>query len=352
MKYYDELIGKAKCHAVRVETNKEHGKGVISNRKFAEGDLILKDEVLVAAQHSSNKVVARKSTIADCDWEAVHSLLCTGKNASSLQRDALIKFNEHAHRTNDIFILAAKVIAFTILRYRRMKVLSFDGSKQPIVLNSKVESNLSLLLEAWKPFAMGFKRRWWDCIALPDDVDSCDEISFRMQIRDLAFASLQLLKEAIFDDECAPLFSLEIYGHIIGMFELNNLDLVVASPVEDYFIYIDDLPLDEKEEAEKLTRPLLDALGDDYSICCQGTAFFPIQSCMNHSCCPNAKAFKREEDKDGQAVIIADRPISPGEEITISYIDEGLPYDERQALLADYGFKCCCPKCKKEQVLR
>lgn len=26
-----------------------------------------------------------------------------------------------------------------------------------------------------------------------------------------------------------------------------------------------------------------------------GTAFFPLQSCMNHSCCPNAKAFKREE---------------------------------------------------------
>lgn len=26
-----------------------------------------------------------------------------------------------------------------------------------------------------------------------------------------------------------------------------------------------------------------------------GTAFFPLQSCMNHSCEPNAKAFKREE---------------------------------------------------------
>jgi hypothetical protein len=26
-----------------------------------------------------------------------------------------------------------------------------------------------------------------------------------------------------------------------------------------------------------------------------GTAFFPLQSCMNHSCCPNAKAFKRDE---------------------------------------------------------
>lgn len=145
-------------------------------------------------------------------------------------------------------------------------------------------------------------------------------------------------------------FSLEIYGHIIGMFELNNLyvsvcnpsisffhymctfsrplnsiskywvqflsakfclysqvmeklisnlcicfsGLVVASPVEDYFLYIDELPSPYKvgmhvfytfviliasldvyvyhwqEKAEEITRPLLDALGDSYSICCQG----------------------------------------------------------------------------------
>ncbi|XLR54028.1 hypothetical protein S83_004700, partial [Arachis hypogaea] len=82
--------------------------------------------------------------------------------------------------------------------------------------------------------------RWWDCVALPDDIDSSDEDSFRMQIKELAFKSLQLLKKAIFDKECEPLFSLDIYGHIIGMFEQNNL-------------------------------------------------------CMNHSCGPHAKAFKRDE---------------------------------------------------------
>jgi hypothetical protein len=163
--------------------------------------------------------------------------------------------------------------------------------------------------------------------------------------------SLQLLKDAIFDPECAPLFSLDVYGHIIGMFELNNLDLVVASPVEDYFIHIDDLPGSEKEEAEKVTRPFLGALGEDYSVPCEGTAFFPLQSCMNHSCCPNAKAFKRDEDKDGHAVILALKPISKGEEITISYIDEDLSYEERQVQLADYGFTCACSKCQEERLI-
>jgi len=265
--------------------------------------------------------------------------------SKSVNKEALLKFFQHANETNDIFLLAAKVVTFTILKYRKLKASYPEDQGKCRTDNC----DLSLLSEAWKPVSMGFKRRWWECIALPDDVDSCDEAAFRMQIKELAFTSLQLLKSAIFDKECEPLFSLEIYGHIIGMFELNNLDLVVASPVEDYFLYIDDLPQSEKKEAERITRPVLDALGDDYSVCCQGTAFFPLQSCMNHSCQPNARAFKREEDRDGQATLIALRLISKGEEVTISYIDEDLPYEERQAMLADYGFRCRCPKCLEEE---
>uniref|UniRef100_A0A1D1YJJ1 Histone-lysine N-methyltransferase ATXR2 n=1 Tax=Anthurium amnicola TaxID=1678845 RepID=A0A1D1YJJ1_9ARAE len=458
--YYDDIIRIRQCYGINIKQGK-FGKGVYANADFKAGELVLKDQMLVASQHSSNKIdclvcsycfcyigsvelqIGRKlylqglrlSAKKDCDietmcdgseeecptermgrgtsnnhdyvepcastsmkdkavseeilaslmngslvlpysenfslppvvscpggceeehycsilcaeadWEAFHSLLCTGGKSDSSRREALVKFIEHANRTNDIFILAAKVISSTILRYKKLKMAHFGKEVQSSVLNW-TDVFFSLLLEAWKPISMGFKKRWWDCVALPNDVDCSNEVSFRMQIRDLAYTSLQLLKDAIFDKECATLFSLDIYGHIIGMFELNNLDLVVASPVEDYFIYIDDLPSPLKIEAEKLTRPFLVALGDDYSVYCQGTAFFPLQSCINHSCHPNAKAFKRDEDKDGHATIIALRSIMEGEEITISYIDEDLPYEERQSLLADYGFKCECPRCLEE----
>ncbi|KAM7520528.1 hypothetical protein LguiB_019490 [Lonicera macranthoides] len=53
-----------------------------------------------------------------------------------------------------------------------------------------------------KFLAMNGKR--WDCIALLDDIDSCDEAEFRMQIRQLALTSLELLNAAIFDKECEP----------------------------------------------------------------------------------------------------------------------------------------------------
>ncbi|PPR86133.1 hypothetical protein GOBAR_AA34556 [Gossypium barbadense] len=255
---------------------------------------------------------------AETDWESSHYLLCTGEKSESHSRKALLKFIQHANETNDIFLLAAKAISFTILRYRKLKASHMSEQEKPA--SSILGADLSLLLEAWKPISIGHKRRWWDCIALPDDIDASDEATFRREIQELAFTSLQLLKEAIFDKEC----------------EL----CILSSPVEDYFLYIDDLPYPKKKEAEKITQPYLDALGEDYSNCCQGTAFFPLQSCMNHSCCPNAKAFKREEDRDGQATIIALRPICNGEEVTISYIDEDLPFEERQALLADYGFRC------------
>ncbi|CAN0896976.1 Histone-lysine N-methyltransferase ATXR2 [Linum grandiflorum] len=280
------------------------------------------------------------TSCAEADWASSHSLLCTGKRSESLSTDALLKFAQHANETNDIFFLAAKTIAFTILRYRKLKAACLE-QKQP------GSTAWDLLLEAWKPALIGYKKTWWDSISLPDDVS--DETAFRMEVKELAFTSLQLLKNAIFDKECEPLFSLEIYGNIIGMFELNNLDLVVASPVEDYFLYIDDLPDPEKNEAERITQPLLEALGEEYSVCCEGTAFYPIQSCMNHSCRPNARAFKRDEDRDGVATILANRAIRKGEEITISYVEEELPLAERRALLADYGFECRCDRCLEEE---
>lgn len=43
------------------------------------------------------------------------------------------------------------------------------------------------------------------------------------ELKELASDSLNLLKAAIYD-ECFPaLFDLDVYGSIVGMFELNNL---------------------------------------------------------------------------------------------------------------------------------
>ena len=92
--------------------------------------------------------------------------------------------------------------------------------------------------------------------------------------------------------------------------------------------------------------PIREALGDAYDQACEGTAFYALQSCINHSCDPNAHAMKRDQqDTDGSAVILAKRAIAKGEEITISYIDESMDHEERRSALQDYGFQCRCPRC-------
>lgn len=44
-------------------------------------------------------------------------------------------------------------------------------------------------------------------------------------------------------------------------------------------------------------------------------------------------------------MVTARRPIRKGEEITISYIDEEAPLEERREALRDYGFVCRCARC-------
>ena len=92
--------------------------------------------------------------------------------------------------------------------------------------------------------------------------------------------------------------------------------------------------------------PLLEALGDAYEAPCEGTAFYALQSCMNHSCSPNAHAMKRDDqDLDGAAVILAKQAVRKGDEIFLSYIDESVDFDQRAELLRDYGITCRCPRC-------
>ena len=95
--------------------------------------------------------------------------------------------------------------------------------------------------------------------------------------------------------------------------------------------------------------PLLDALDKSYDTPCEGTAFYSLQSCINHSCDPSAQALKGDDDLDGQAVIVIKRPVGKGDEVTISYIDETLPYKQRQEALRDYGFTCSCKVCLEER---
>ncbi|XP_005103639.1 uncharacterized protein LOC101862288 isoform X2 [Aplysia californica] len=76
---------------------------------------------------------------------------------------------------------------------------------------------------------------------------------------------------------------------------------------------------------------------------------FPMASCLNHSCAPNAMLECVDVDGRPGIRIIATSDIDNGEEIRISYVDSRLERKERRRkLLKRFGFLCQCLKCQHE----
>ncbi len=78
------------------------------------------------------------------------------------------------------------------------------------------------------------------------------------------------------------------------------------SPVQES---IGDLPDSDKSLALKLGV-------DTEELCVNGTAFYALQSSIDHICQPNVHAIRSEQDLNCSAVIIAKHSIPAGEEVT------------------------------------
>jgi hypothetical protein len=141
-----------------------------------------------------------------------------------------------------------------------------------------------------------------------------------------------------------------LYGVILGAFERRNCAVLVSSPVENYFLAVDDLDDGpQKEAVTAVTQPVLDALDDAYATPCEGIGLFPLQAMLNHSCEPNVSLQKGEDDEDdGRVVATVAAPVAAGTELCNAYIDVELPLAARRRELREYGFVCVCARCVRE----
>lgn len=68
----------------------------------------------------------------------------------------------------------------------------------------------------------------------------------------------------------------------------------------------------------------------------------PITSYLRHSCTPNVSKFLLGDS----VVVVAMRPIEPGEQLFVSYCDILMAKKDRQSILqTEYGFQCKCERC-------
>lgn len=246
-----------------------------------------------------------------------------------LPAEPFARFVAHANATNEIFLMAAKAVAYVLCR------LETEGT------------------EGYKSAMAHFEGPlWWDAVATPDDVT--DEAAFRRTLRELLTESWTLLKPLLAPHapaQCALLDTPAPYAIIVGAFERRNCAVQVASPVEAYFLAVDAMPEgDAKDGVTKVTAPLLDALDAAYSTPCDGTGIFPMQATLNHSCEPNVTLLKEEgaEERDGRVVARLMRDVAAGEELCNAYVDISLPVRRRRRELREYGFECDCARCERE----
>ncbi|RUS35275.1 hypothetical protein BC938DRAFT_473391 [Jimgerdemannia flammicorona] len=76
-----------------------------------------------------------------------------------------------------------------------------------------------------------------------------------------------------------------------------------------------------------------------------GLKIFEATSWFNHSCDPNCQV-------SGVDQVEAIRPISSGEELTITYCESDIPRADRQDKLElSFGFECTCSRCEAEDVV-
>ena len=292
------------------------------------------------------------------------------KSEEGVNQEALREFHELATETNEIFILASRVLVMTALQADELLTTLAEGGEaaasssaanqkkppghaaQEAVSNLLARGQLNVssaseaMISAWLPFHLGWKKLWHEAVACPSDVE--DEEAFRSQLKDLAASASNALRVALpaLSHKYPDLFSNDVFSSVVAMFELNNLSISLPSPVEDFFLSIDESN-DEAIKAE--TKPFLDALDKAYDERAEGTGFFSLQSLVNHECLPSMIPewiFSLEDGSIGAlASMTSLRDVEPGDELSISYIEEGLEKEERQEKLRDYGFVCKCKLC-------
>jgi len=123
------------------------------------------------------KAIYCSVTCRDASWGRHHSLLCLKNGTIKQGEDTDFSDLYHLSReTNDIFLLAAQLLASALLA--AWSNLSIGSYANTCPLPSP-EACWEALFDAWTPYSMGYKGIWWECVARPSDVPPEEETDFR-----------------------------------------------------------------------------------------------------------------------------------------------------------------------------
>ncbi|KAI0578982.1 protein containing SET domain protein [Pyrenophora tritici-repentis] len=169
-------------------------------------------------------------------------------------------------------------------------------------------------------------------------------LAYAMREKD-AFTKPETALERSNKYENPPFYQHEFPGKGRGLVANKTLhpgdQLFASTP-----ILITDPDLHQLAEPERLALFHRGLVIDDVS----QSGLFPEIAMLNHDCRPNAAYFF--DEKTMTHFVHATRTIYPGEEITITYINNESLRDNRvKGLHKNWGFKCACSACTAHSAL-
>jgi len=377
--------------------NEKKGRGMFASRSFKQEETLFFEQPIISQQHVTNRLIARtcgncfrflgtlEEQLAhhrellemqslpihnasgivrcvhecgelycseECRNEALfrhHNILCVG--TLQVQEHPLFQFKSHAILHNELFLLAGQVLAVILSSWR------LNGGQ----LNQHV-----------LPFAQLHKKLWWEVVT-----DVQEDI-----LKSIMDESLKLLRQAFVlqlrpeEYQFLEFLRVDFFATLLGLLDLNNHTIDIKAPLQIVYSSLAEQGTHPSGLTLEVLKPIAEAIareqdnyldedeaypsegcsmGENYSEphlqdifpAFEGLGIFPNIAMMNHSCVPNANV--RFGD-DRTAVVVALRDIQPGEELTISYIENDMPLEARQKELQEYGFICDCPLCSQQAI--
>ncbi|KAF1325382.1 putative histone tail methylase containing set domain, partial [Globisporangium splendens] len=309
-----------------------------------------------------------------------HAIVCTH---SEDNETPMGHFVNHTLVTNEIFQLAAKVMAKVLLRF----IKSHD------------------LAKARQQLDMFCKMPWWDVITSEDDIEEEGETleEYRGRFKSLLSQTFDHFMTGLRDNlailatkdelnglsvdsvlsSADEILNLDSFSRIVGMFEMNNISMEIDHPFHALAEALSEASSEDKKDMPEMLVRVKNALEkfseehkihfhddenedghtcdghdhthshehahehahsheddneeddevyamDDDFVGVEGTALFSGICSMNHSCDPNCTVLYT---KDGAAHVFAVHDIEEGEELCISYIDVDQDVEDRRECL-------------------
>nr|CCA20693.1 conserved hypothetical protein [Albugo laibachii Nc14] len=269
----------------------------------------------------------------DAFWDS-HGLLCAG---SKQHTSAIAHFLAFAKETNELFVLAAKILAKILIGYIKT-------------------SNLPNARAVIDQFNMP---PWWSVVAyVREDQYGKSEEAFRENLQRMLHQAFEYLMAGLMENVakfldsigssnaaltvesvmtvCRECLNVELYAKLVGLFVVKNVRMEIDHPFQTLQISLMDLQNEQpissalEESISRVQQTLSIVLSDTnaessdsdsdsmdtFIPSVKGSAFLPIICTMNHNIAPNCTVLFT---RSGQANVFVIKTVKQGDELSVQY---------------------------------